>query len=217
MKKMLLAATVLAGMASPAFATTIVLDDFSVASGPRTTAGSDVTAITGASRTIGLSGLASTIAPAEYSVQSTGGSAGILNVTNGVGDDSTVTLNYALSAPISIPVGATNVALSIEIVASDGNPTSIDVAMGTFAGNFNIPANTLGSILTFNIGSIALINGATALSVTFNGAPGWDLAADNLGLSFDDPPVVTSEPATLAVMGAGLLGLAALRRRRKAA
>ncbi|MEZ5354103.1 MAG: PEP-CTERM sorting domain-containing protein [Bryobacteraceae bacterium] len=204
----------LALISSAAFAGSFTIDDFSVNQGPITSAtapntvSSGVLAIGGGvTRELTLNTL-TLVAPPEFTVQVT---AGILDVTNGSGDDSQVVVTYVIPA-LPIPAGASNVAFFLEIVQSDGNPTQ--VALGGTAGatgNFNIPPNTNMQVVPFPVAGVSF--GPGTLTLTFDGADGWDLSADSLGVQWTDRTNVP-EPGSALLLGLGLVTAAFLRRRR---
>lgn len=198
-KKILVLATTAISLAS---AGSLSLDDFSVAQGPLTnTSSSGATAIGGGiSRTLSLTSLGG-VAPIAHKMEVI---AGILDMTNGIGDDSVMVLSYDLPL-LGVPMGATNLQIVLTVVASDGNKSDV-VLGGIGAGFANIPGNTMN--VAYNFGIAGPPVGPGNLSFTFNGDAGWDLAVDSVNLTWSDVP----EPSTYAMMGAGLLALA-LRRR----
>lgn len=139
---------------------------------------------------------------------------GGLHVTNGGGEDSTVTVSWTL--PVSaVPVGATNLGFLFTVTQSDANLTDIQFLLnGVSISDFSIPGNTFNKDLTFNIAN-GLLDGGGTLKMVLNGAVGWDLDLDSVGLTFDVPANSTvPEPASLALLGLGLAGVAATRRRK---
>ena len=139
---------------------------------------------------------------------------GGLHVTNGGGEDSEVTVSWSLPTT-PVPVGATNVGFLFTVLQSDANLTDIqfflnDVAVSTFS----IPGNTFNKDLTFGVGNGLLDAGGT-LKMVLNGAVGWDLDLDSIGLSYDMPATSSvPEPGSIALLGLGLAGVAASRRRK---
>lgn len=200
---------------SLAMAGTLTLDDFSVAQGPGALSGSGSAAAVaiggGVTREQALTSIPGGVAPTEHSLSSTGGAGGILDITNGLGDDSTVVITYSLPGALAIPVGATNVQLTLLIVGSDGNPTSVTLG-GTagVSGAFAIPGNTVGQTVPFGV---TIPVGPGTITMTFDGSAGWDLGIDSIGFSWTDPQTTVPEPGTYAMIGLGLAGLAFLRRK----
>jgi hypothetical protein len=231
MKKLLLATATLAIVAAtPAFATTpvqVILDNFSVNQGPFTVDLADGSALPGAmSGTVAIGGGVNrslTLTPLSASgdinmdarVRS-----GQLQVINGVLDDSRVVVEWSLPSSFNIPTGATGVSFFLDITGSDGNPATAGLFAALSLGSQNIPINVGASgpaapyTLTFSLGNV--IPTGNALRLTLDGQPGWDVSVDRIGYTFTPPPPQVAEPATLALMGAGLLGLGLMRRRRAA-
>jgi hypothetical protein len=213
MKKTLLSAAIacsaLFGFAAQA--STVSIDDFnsgdqSITVGAVGTVVSDTNAI----RTL-TTQLLNTAPPTQSAVEV---SYGGLHVTNGGGEDSQVTVSWTLPAT-RLPAGATNVGFLFTVLASDANATDIQFFLnGTSLSNFSIPGNTANQDLTFGIANGALDAGGT-LKMVLNGAVGWDLDLDSIGLSYDLPAGSTvPEPASIALLGLGLAGVAATRRRK---
>lgn len=83
--------------------------------------------------------------------------------------------------------------------ASDnlGNSTTVTIAPNTSSGVSLISFPAAGDVVTITTAD-----------------PSWDFFIDNVG--FDQPTPTTPEPATLALLGTGLLGLFGWRQRRRA-
>lgn len=209
-------------MCSNADAITILVDDFSDDQGPISDLNVDGVAVTDTvslsggvvdSRTLSIEGLLFLNPP--QNAATIGG--GLLDVTNGVGDDSEVIVTWNLLPNVFPVVPVTDVGFRLNVVQSDGNPTNVALAIGaTNLGNFAIPGNTANQILPFalNPALVAAVNAGGPLTLTLDGAPGWDLALDQFDLTFNEQQTVIPEPGTITLLGIGLLGLGWSRWRR---
>ncbi|MEZ5356580.1 MAG: PEP-CTERM sorting domain-containing protein [Bryobacteraceae bacterium] len=202
--------------AATTFAGSLTIDSFSDDQGPLTISNLDPTspksdgpvAVSDDAddRTLMITGIGP-VNPFSNVVQVAGGG---LDITNGTGDDSTVVVTYNLPL-LAIPLGASNVQLFLTIVDSDGNPTNVQLG-GVAAGNFAIPGNTSNQTVAFNVAGPPV--GPGQLTLTFDGAPGWDLNVDSLGLRWTDPPQTgVPEPGSMLLIGLGISALGLLRRR----
>ncbi len=202
MKKLLIATLASISLAS---AGTLTFDDFSTDQALINISGSS----TVGPRTITLNDLggAGTI---QHTVEVAGG---ILDVTNGTGDDSEVVVLWDVPAALAIPVGSTNVQITLVVIQSDGNPTDLSLS-GIASGNFAIPGGiNVPTPVAFNVAGPPV--GPGSLTLKLNGAPGWDLAIDSVGFSWTDPvTTAVPEPATFGFIGLGLVAVPFLRRKR---
>jgi uncharacterized membrane protein len=116
--------------------------------------------------------------------------------------------------------------LTDDLTASLGSPVSFTSAFGTFAGTVSLVAATgpvdsrvvdiyavglftpAGVLSAFDAGPMSL-----TASFTQTGGAG-SAVSGSYTLSSPPAPPRIAEPATLALLGAGLLGLAAVRRRK---
>jgi hypothetical protein len=208
----LLASAALLAMAGLAQAGSVVIDDFSANQGPLNDTSADGVAVTSTlgNRTISTNMLSGT-APIQNSVEVT---AGVLDITNGTGDDSEVIVSWLIAAGL-VPAGSVNVNFSALIVGSDANPTGVEFLLGsTSLLSSAIPGNTANQTISFSIDPALIAAGGT-LTMKLNGAPGWDLTMDSFGITFDTPTTPTvPEPATLGLLGLAMLGAAGARRRK---
>ncbi|MBX3678907.1 MAG: PEP-CTERM sorting domain-containing protein [Rhodocyclaceae bacterium] len=218
MKQKLIVAALAAMSSLAANAGTVIIDDFNTPALPsfQQVKPDGTTTSTANGRTISIEEVSGVI-PGVLS-----GSATVVNggfsVSNDDGVDTSVSLKWELAAGL-VPSGATGLNFLFTVVQSDGNLTDLAFSFNNSPlKDFGIPGNTVGQNLTFDIAADALDTGGT-LELAINGDPGWDLRLDSIGLTYTDPDVTPPlnpipEPATLALVGLGLLGAGALRRRR---
>jgi len=188
---------------------TITIDDFSTSQGPISDTLDDSNAVTSSGfRFMSINLLPNPVQPIRNTLQA---SYGILDIANGSGDDSEVTLEWSIS-PNLVPANAYNVNFSSLVLESDGNPANVVFSLdSTTLLSSAIAANTLNLPINFPISSTLISTGGT-LSMVLNGAPGWDLSMDNFAIHYSLP---VPEPATLALVSLGLLGFGVASRRRK--
>ncbi len=133
---------------------------------------------------------------------------GFVDITNGNIDDSEATISWALAGGL-LPSTATSASLMFTILATDGNPTNLAF---TFNGNpfgaVNVPGNTsdMDIPISLTAAQVAQVNAGGLLKLIINGTPGWDLSMDNLGFSYEPAANAVPEPASLALIAAGLAG-----------
>lgn len=150
------------------------------------------------------------VPPRESTVQVT---QGVLDINNGTGDNSTVTVNWALN--LANPVTIFNLAVNILADTSDtrkieffykptttGNFTSLGAMTNTTGFSAGILQTSFAPL------TIAAGNNGAIMRMVLTGVPGWDLTLDMVGAN-------VPEPTTLALLSIGLLGLGARRRLRK--
>jgi hypothetical protein len=110
---------------------------------------------------------------------------GILDITNGGGEDSTVTVQWNVGA-LSIPTGATDIGFLFKILESDGNPTDVAFSLnGTPIFSSAIPGNTANAdVLHLSDPSLITSGGCSSWSST---APPAGTCLDAFGVSWTDP------------------------------
>ncbi len=214
MKKTLLAlAAAFAAVGAQAATVTTVQEIDGFASPGVSIAGTGTS--TDAVRSVSVTATANT-SSLDIGATSSNGSA--LEVSNRVGQDSTVNLTWTLGA-LTLPGDALNVGFFFKVLESDGNPTSLAFTLnGNALASFAIPGNTSNKDLSFGLSAaeLASLSAGGTLGLQLDGASGWDFSLDTFGVSFEQNVTTPSvpEPGSLALVGLALAGIAAARRKK---
>jgi hypothetical protein len=212
MKKLFAALAAVACVTAANSATLAFIDEFNGNQGPLTD-----TSINGEStlppecdsvigvRTLCTTLLAHGVASSNNSVTVGGG---ILNIQNGVGEDTEVILRWTLAAGF-VPLNATG--FSFLVVESE-RPTTLDFSFnGTSFASNTVPAATIGQEYFFNA-PVTSLNAGGVLELRLNGPTGWDFALDSIGFAIPDQQVPV--PAVPVLVGLGLLALGLSRKQK---
>jgi PEP-CTERM motif len=135
---------------------------------------------------------------------------GQLEVANASGRDSQVKVSWTLASGLMPTTAIAPAWIAFTVTQSDGNPTSLELLVnGTSEGMFAIPGNTINDTKYFALSALAqnTLAGGGQLMLVLDGATGWDMTVDSVGIQ-------VPEPTSVALVGLALVAAGAASRRK---